>query len=230
MLAPRGIGARAHELAGLERRDRLTVEEQHGVAEDRGHLRAEREDADEVQRIGRRDPADFGVRTGLAHAAQLVERLGQRELLADEAGHEPAAADLAACFEPAQRDEQVAPRRQARLAPEQIAEHDAVAREQLPRARLDIAAPATIAGNNDHRPAAVGSERSACAGRPRSRVRARRIASCHLRTGGSTAAASVRSNGLLTSPRLRSTSTRRLAKPSAVAMPAPTSSHSASSI
>ena len=98
----------------------------------------------------------------MAHAAQLVERLGQRELLADEAGDEPAAADLAARLEPAQRDEQIAPRRQARLAREQIAEHDAVAQQQLARRRLGIDALGASA------PAAATS------GRPRSAARAAR--------------------------------------------------------
>ena len=84
-----------------------------------------------------------------------------------------------------------------------------------------------LGGSSDHRPAAVGNERSACPGRSRSRVRAggSRLAICEPGGGGGRR----RSKWLLTSPRLRSTSTRRLAKPSAVASPGATSSHNASS-
>ena len=75
------------------------------------------EDADQVQRIGGGDEHDLAARRPApAHRAQRLDRLGQRELLADEAGDEAAAAHLAARLEAAQRAEQLAPRRQARLA------------------------------------------------------------------------------------------------------------------
>ena len=58
---------------------------------------------------------------------------GQGELLADEAGNEPAAADLAACFHPPVDLQQYAPRRGAYLARQQLAQNDAVAAQQLAR-------------------------------------------------------------------------------------------------
>ena len=128
-----------HELARLERGDGLPVEEQDGVAEHGGNSRTDREHADEVQRVGCRHLADLRVRARHARAAQLVERFAQAELLADEPVHEPPTANLPARLEAAECDEQIAPRRQARFALQEIAKHDAVAREQLPRARFDIA-------------------------------------------------------------------------------------------
>ena len=69
--------------------------------------------------------------------AQQLDRLRPRELLADEARHEAAAANLSLRFHAAERDEQVAPRRRDGLARQQIAEHDAPAQQQLPRDRLE---------------------------------------------------------------------------------------------
>src|SRR5262249_8859109 len=85
----------APELAAFERCDDVTVDVEHGVADDRRHARPERQHADEVERVRRGDAADLGGGTWIANAAQLVERLGERELLADKAGDEAAAADLA---------------------------------------------------------------------------------------------------------------------------------------
>src|SRR5205807_6721363 len=59
--------------------------------------------------------------------------LGQGVLLAREAAHEAAAADLATRFEPAVRAQDVAPRGEQPLARRQPAEYDAVAPQQLPR-------------------------------------------------------------------------------------------------
>ena len=72
-----------------EPRDRHAVAVEDRVADHRGHARPGREDPDEVERIGRRDPAQLGGLAGVARGAQAVGGLGQRELLADEAGDEP---------------------------------------------------------------------------------------------------------------------------------------------
>ena len=69
--------------------------------------------------------------------AQQLDRFRPRKLLADEARHEPSAANLALRFHAAERDEQIAPRRRDRLAREEIAEHDAPSQQQLPRNRLE---------------------------------------------------------------------------------------------
>ncbi len=63
----------------------------------------------------RRTARPIRRRCGLApHLAQRADRLGQRVLLAGEAGDEPAAADFAARLQPAIDAQQIAPRRQPR--------------------------------------------------------------------------------------------------------------------
>ena len=71
-----------------------------------------------------------------AHRAQRVDRFGQGELLADEPGDEAPAADLAARLHAAVDLQQHAPRRRAHLARQQLAQHDAVAAQQLAREKL----------------------------------------------------------------------------------------------
>ena len=148
------------------------------------------EDADEVQRIGRRDRHASGAVGRVARRAQLVERLGQRELLADEAAHEPTAADLAARLEPAQRDEHVAPRRQARLArdADRGTRRRSGAGAGAPTASASIASGAR---RRQQRPAARRpSAASAARARPPAIARARALDRiCHLRTGGAVATA-----------------------------------------
>ena len=68
-----------------------------------------------------------------ADRPQQIDRFGSRELLAEKAGDEAAAANFAARFHAPQRDQQVAPRRRQRFSREQIAEHDAPAQQQLTR-------------------------------------------------------------------------------------------------
>src|SRR5205823_14884739 len=90
-----------------------------------------RENALEIQRI-RRVYGDG--RTG-ALAAGLAEKFygaGQRELFAREAGDEPAAADFAAQFHPAEDPREREPRHRQPLALDRAAEDDAGAAEQLP--------------------------------------------------------------------------------------------------
>src|SRR5262249_26743923 len=72
------------------------------------------------------------------HLAQEPDRLGQRELLAREAGDEAAAANLAARLETAVDAKEIAPRRQPRrLALEHAPEDDAVAAQERACKMLD---------------------------------------------------------------------------------------------
>src|SRR4051794_20149186 len=88
--------------------------------------------------------------------AQSSDRLGQRELLAREAGDEAAATDFTAAFEPAKDTEQLAPRRQpGGLALQQPPEHDAVAGQQRTCDMLDCVTVAFCSRRApDHGPAA----------------------------------------------------------------------------
>ena len=71
---------------------------------------------------------DGGV--GVAGGAEALDGLRQGELLATEAGDEAAAADLAAGFEATEDAEEVAPFGGVRLAGEEVAEEDSIAREE----------------------------------------------------------------------------------------------------
>jgi hypothetical protein len=97
--------------------------------------------------IGRRLPP---------RCSQHSDRLGQRELLAREAGDKAAAADFAATFEPAIDAEQLAPRRQPRgLTFQEPPEYDAVAHQQRASDMLDRVILAFGRGRApDHGPAA----------------------------------------------------------------------------
>ena len=100
-----------------------------------------REDALEVQRVGgaRRSsgPEPSGRVALAAHLAQQRDRLGQRVLLAVEAGDEAAAADLAARLERAAGAGDVAPRAPGmRSRVERAAEDDAGAAQQAARDEL----------------------------------------------------------------------------------------------
>ena len=89
------------------------------------------------------------------HLAQPFDGVRQRELLARHAGHEPAAADLAARLEPPVDARELAPRRGVGLAGEQPPEHDAVAAQQRPRLELDrLVARHAVAAGRDRRPPA----------------------------------------------------------------------------
>src|SRR6202008_348737 len=93
-------------------------------------------DADEVQRIRRGEEDDLAAVVRAAYRAQRVDRLRQRELLADESGDEAAAAHLAARLHAAQHAEHGPPRRRQALAREELADDDAVAPEQAARGVL----------------------------------------------------------------------------------------------
>ena len=88
------VGARGHDdrwqrlpwqrrLVGAELRH--AVLEQHRVRQRRGYARAGRDDADQVQRIARRDAHHLAAPRLAADRAQRLERLGRGELLAHEA-------------------------------------------------------------------------------------------------------------------------------------------------
>ena len=60
----------------------------------------------------------------------MADRVGQGVLFSAEAGHETAAAHLAAVLAPTQHAQQVSPRRQTGFARQDFAEHHAVAAQQ----------------------------------------------------------------------------------------------------
>ena len=90
-----------------------------------------RQDAPEVQRV-RRGNGDgrriFGRRAAFPHGAEERHGLGKGVLLPIEAGHETAAADLAARFEGPARSGDLAPGERLLLAREGLAEDDSVLR------------------------------------------------------------------------------------------------------
>src|SRR4029079_1113118 len=107
-----------------------------GVRERGGDARPRRDDADQVQRIAGRQADDLAALRLTARGAQGIDRVGVRELLAHEAADEAAAPRLAAHLQAPVDAHEIAPRRRLRLAPEQIAEHDAVSLDVLARERF----------------------------------------------------------------------------------------------
>src|SRR4029079_9454717 len=107
-----------------------------GVRERGGDARPRRDDADQVQRIAGRQADDLAALRLTARGAQGIDRVGARELLAHEAADEAAAPQLTAHLKPPVDAHEIAPRRRLRLAPEQIAEHDAVSLDVLARERF----------------------------------------------------------------------------------------------
>src|SRR5262249_51202537 len=89
----------------------------------------------------------------LAHRAQRVHRLGQRELLAGEGLRKAAAAHLAPVLEPPVDLQELAPGRALRLAREQVAEDDSVPAQVLPRHRLEVLAARLFLHGAQERPA-----------------------------------------------------------------------------
>ena len=175
-----------------------------------GHRRAGDDEADEVERIGRVQHDAFAGALDLAHLRELLDRLGQRVLLAGEAGDEPTAAHEAAVFEPAQRPLDLAPREAHRVVEREVAEHHAPAvQQQLGDGFGELVAVDVGAGRgtSDQRPAAAPGERE-----PRSRR-------------GQPAGV-----GTAVAARRRSTRDRMAPKPSAVSRPRETPSHSARSM
>src|SRR3989442_6811115 len=116
------------ELAGL---DGHTVAERHDLARGRREARTRQQDPHQVERVGGRHDDQLARLVAPPDGTQRLDRLGQRELLADEPGDEAAASHLAARLERTQRAEQRPPRGDPRLARRQLACHDAVAAEGL---------------------------------------------------------------------------------------------------
>src|SRR5262245_27541888 len=114
-------------VARRQYRDRQTVAIQHTISGQRRKLGPGRDDAHQIERIGtgNRDPR--AVAWLAPDLAQHADRFRQGKLLASEAGHETAAADVAAALQWAEDTEQIAPGRQpGGFALEQAPEHDAV--------------------------------------------------------------------------------------------------------
>src|SRR6185503_16861210 len=106
------------------------------VAEVGRDARAGGDDPDEVERVAGREADDIAHRARAADGTERLERLGQRELLADEAVDQAAAADLAAHLQAAIDADQIAPRGRPGLPRQQIAEDHPVAPQVEPRHRL----------------------------------------------------------------------------------------------
>ena len=66
--------------------DRQAIAVAYGLRARRGHARARREDADQVERVGSGQTHDVTVALELAGSAQRVDRTRQCELLAGKAG------------------------------------------------------------------------------------------------------------------------------------------------
>lgn len=127
-----------------------TALEGYGAAGDGGDSGAGDEDAGEVERVGGGDGDGGFGRSGGALVAGLAEAVdGFREgvLLAEGAGDEAAAADLAAGFEAAEDGEEVAPLGGVGFAGEELAEEDAVAAEE--DARVGVEGSVELLGGCD---------------------------------------------------------------------------------
>src|SRR5689334_7852540 len=91
----------------------------------RRHTRAGNDETDEIARVGGIHGYSLAGTFGLADRVELLDRLGQRVLLAGEAGNESAAAHETAVFEPAQRALHVAPGEPDGFSLPQVAEQHA---------------------------------------------------------------------------------------------------------
>src|SRR5438552_18772019 len=109
------------------------VAEDEGVARDGGDAGAGRDDASEVQGITGVEADDLAGALAAADAAEAIDRFRQAVLFADEAGDEASASDDASRFLSAEGAYDIAPWQCEVLACDEIAEDDAVAREQLHR-------------------------------------------------------------------------------------------------
>src|SRR5579864_221840 len=103
----------------------------HSVSGERADPRSGKNDAGEVQWVGRGYGDLFRPVLGAPNGAQQVDGLGARELFTHQPGDKAAAADLAAGLQSAQHSEQVAPGRGECLPSEQVTEYDAPAEQEL---------------------------------------------------------------------------------------------------
>ena len=94
-----------------------------------GHAVPGDKDAGQVHGIGAGN-RNRSLRFAMTRGAKAFHRIGKRELLPAESGDKSAAADFTAVLEPAQHAKQYTPLGNIRFARDQVAEHDAVAREQ----------------------------------------------------------------------------------------------------
>src|SRR5207249_11680662 len=121
----------AQHRAQLARFHRRAVAEGDHLVRHGREARAGHEDADQVERIRGGPPPGLRLLRAPPHRAQRLHRLGERELLADQSGDEAPAADLAARLERAERAQDDAPRRHARLARHELAHDHTPAAEKL---------------------------------------------------------------------------------------------------
>ena len=86
-----------------------------------------RDNANEIERIDCTDRHLFPARFRASNLARQFHRFGKRELFAGQPGHEAAAANFSAGFEPAIDAEKLAPGDRKWFAHQQSPAHDAVA-------------------------------------------------------------------------------------------------------
>src|SRR5262249_8716986 len=115
---------------------RQAVDVLHAVGANRRHRVARHDDADQVERIGGVDDDPLLSSGRFAHAAELLDRRGQRVLLTTEAGNEAAAADQTTVFEAPQRPLKLAPGHTKTVVQRQVAEQDTPAVQELLSNRL----------------------------------------------------------------------------------------------
>src|SRR5262249_28219837 len=118
-------------------------------------------DAHHVQRVGGGDHHLLGFLRPAPHGAERLDRLGERELLADEAADEAPTPDLTPGLERAEGTQERAPAWHSRLAREQLADDDAVAAETLAGEAERIGVRRALDAGVEQRPAARGQQASA---------------------------------------------------------------------
>src|SRR5439155_7583846 len=158
-LCPGATQPREH-VAQLARLGGYAVAERDDLPSDRRDARPRHEEAHDVQRVGSSDDHHLGLLRPAPHGAQRLDRLGERELLADEPADEAPAPHLASRLECAERAEEHTPARHPRLASHELADDDAVAAETLPREAERIGIGRTLDTRVQERPAARRQETS----------------------------------------------------------------------
>ena len=104
----------------------------------RGNPRSRGNHARQVERIGGRDQGPGGRGGASRRSRSRDDGRFQGELLAADAGDEPAAADFAPQLQPPQHADQLPPGGAARLAGQQIAKQHAVTGQQLPAPAVEL--------------------------------------------------------------------------------------------
>ena len=106
------------------------VFEAYMFAGDGGHTLAGNHDSCQIERIGSGDRIDLTAGLQTFYGSQRFHCNRESKLFADEPADEPAPADFATIFEPAECNQQVTPAWQDAFPRQQLAEDHAIALEQ----------------------------------------------------------------------------------------------------